>query len=131
MLVVDPVRPVEVERDPLQALEIGAQAFLDACCDDPAVQRIAVIDAPSVLGWERWREIGMRYGFGLVQTTIEEAIKAGLIRPQPAAPLAHLLFGALDEGAMVVARAADDGETRRQLGDSITSFLRALAPPPG
>src|SRR6516164_3359363 len=45
--------------DPLQALHAGTRAFLEAC-EDPAVQRIAMIDAPSVLGWERWREIGMR-----------------------------------------------------------------------
>jgi AcrR family transcriptional regulator len=114
--------------DPLQALEAGAQAFLDACCEDPAVQRIAVIDAPAVLGWERWREIGMRYGFGLVQASIEAAIDAGLIERQPAAPLAHLLLGALDESAMVLARADDGGETRRQLGAAVTRFLQALRP---
>jgi AcrR family transcriptional regulator len=122
---------MQVGGDPLQALEAGAQAFLDACCEDPAVQRIAVIDAPSVLGWERWREIGLRYGFGLVQASIEEAIAAGLIERQPAAPLAHLLLGALDEGAMVVARADDDGETRRHMGASITRFLQALRPSQG
>src|ERR1700716_1961312 len=52
--------------DPLQALHAGAQAFLDAC-EDPAVQRIALVDAPSVLGWEQWRGIGLRYGVGLLQ----------------------------------------------------------------
>jgi len=31
--------------DPLQALTAGAEAFLDAC-EDPAVQRIALVDAP-------------------------------------------------------------------------------------
>jgi AcrR family transcriptional regulator len=112
--------------DPLQALHAGAQAFLDACCEDPAVQRIAVIDAPSVLGWERWREIGMRYGLGLVQASLEAAIDAGLIERQPAGPLAHLLLGALDEGAMLLARADDDGETREQLGASIARMLDAL-----
>src|SRR4029077_16679520 len=49
--------------DPLAALQAGAQAFLDAC-EDPAVQRIALLDAPSVLGWEQWRGVGPRYGFG-------------------------------------------------------------------
>src|SRR5437764_3794597 len=34
--------------DPLQALRAGARAFFDAC-EDPAVQRISLIDAPSVL----------------------------------------------------------------------------------
>jgi AcrR family transcriptional regulator len=113
--------------DPLQALHAGAQAFLDAC-EDPAVRRIALVDAPSVLGWEQWREIGLRYGFGLVQGTVQAAMDAGLIDPQPVLPLAHLLLGAIDEGAMLIARADDDGETREQVGASVTRFLDALRP---
>ena len=113
--------------DPLQALHAGAQAFLDAC-EDPTVQRIALVDAPSVLGWEQWRAIGLEYGFGLVQNTVQAAMDAGLIDRQPVRPLAHLLLGAIDEGAMLVARADDGGETRRQVGASIARFLEALRP---
>jgi AcrR family transcriptional regulator len=113
--------------DPLQALHAGAQAFLDAC-EDPAVQRIALVDAPSVLGWEVWREIGLRYGLGLVQGTLQAAIDAGLIDPQPVSPLAHLLLGAIDEGAMLIARADDGGRTREQVGSSVARFLEALRP---
>jgi AcrR family transcriptional regulator len=113
--------------DPLQALHVGAQAFLDAC-EDPAVQRIALVDAPSVLGWEQWRAIGLEYGFGLVQGTVQAAMDAGLIDQQPVRPLSHLLLGAIDEGAMLVARADDGGETRQQVGASITRFLEALRP---
>src|ERR1700716_3383957 len=58
--------------DPLDALHLGAAAFLEAC-RRPEVQRITLIDAPSVLGWERWREIGLKYGFGL----IEEGVGGG------------------------------------------------------
>ncbi len=53
-------------RDPIELMHIGAAAWLDACAD-PEVHRIVLIDAPAVLGWERWREIGLRYGLGLVQ----------------------------------------------------------------
>jgi AcrR family transcriptional regulator len=113
--------------DPLQALEAGAQAFLDAC-ENPAVQRIALLDAPSVLGWERWREIGMRYGFGLVQETVQQAMDAGLIERQPVSALSHLLLGAIDEGAMLIARADDGGLTREQVGASVSRFLDALRP---
>jgi hypothetical protein len=70
----------------------------------------------------------MRYGFGLVQATLEAAMAAGLIEHQPPGPLAHLLLGAIDEGAMLVARADDGGETRRQVGASVERFLDALAP---
>lgn len=113
--------------DPLKALHAGAQAFLDAC-EDPAVQRIALLDAPSVLGWEQWRAIGLQYGFGLVEGTVQAAMDAGLIDCQPVRPLAHLLLGAIDEGAMLVARADDGGETREQVGASVKRFLEALRP---
>ena len=111
--------------DPMEALQAGAEAFLDAC-EDPAVQRIALLDAPSVLGWERWREIGLRFGFGLVQATLQAAIDAGQVEAEPVGPLAHLLLGAIDEGAMLVARASDDGQTRAQVGASVARFLGAL-----
>jgi AcrR family transcriptional regulator len=113
-------------QDPLQALHAGARAFLDAC-ENPAVQRIALLDAPSVLGWELWREIGLNYGFGLVEGTLAAAMEAGLIEPQPLRPLAHLLLGAIDEGAMLVARADDGGLTRAQVGAAVERFLDTLA----
>jgi AcrR family transcriptional regulator len=113
--------------DPLAGLRAGAHAFLDAC-QDPAVSRISLIDAPSVLGWEQWREIGMRYGFGLVEGVLAEAIKTGALEEQPVRPLAHLVLGAIDEAAMVVARADDDGATRRAVGESVDRFLEHLRP---
>jgi len=118
---------ISLAGDPLAALHAGAQAFLDAC-EDPAVQRIALVDAPSVLGWERWREIGLRYGFGLVQGTVQAAMDSGLIERQPVGPLAHLLLGAIDEGAMLIARARDGGRTREEVGASVARFLDALRP---
>jgi AcrR family transcriptional regulator len=113
--------------NPLEALHAGARAFLDAC-EDPAVQRIALIDAPSVLGWEQWREIGLRYGFGLVHQTLEAAMDAGLIERQPVRPLAHLLLGAIDEAAMLVARARDGGQTKREVAASVDRYLDSLRP---
>src|SRR3954469_3960653 len=55
--------------DPLRALRAGARAFL-AVCAQPEVERIVLLDAPAVLGWERWREIGLRHGLGLVAGTL-------------------------------------------------------------
>jgi AcrR family transcriptional regulator len=112
-------------RDPLEALSAGARAFLDAC-EDPAVQRIALLDAPSVLGWEQWREIGLRYAFGLVQGELEAAMSAGVIERQPVRPLAHLLLGACDEAAMLVARADDGGQTKREVAVLVDRYLDAL-----
>ncbi len=41
--------------DAASAVEAGCEAFLDLTLD-PAVRQIMLTDAPSVLGWEKWRE---------------------------------------------------------------------------
>ncbi len=40
--------------DPVDALRTGALAWIDLA-GDPVIQRIMLVDAPSVLGWEQWR----------------------------------------------------------------------------
>jgi AcrR family transcriptional regulator len=92
--------------DPLAELRTGAQAWLEACTE-PEIQRIVLLDGPAVLGWERWREIGMRYSIGLVEAVLQAAIELGQLPPQPVRPLAHVLMGAIDEAALYVATAED------------------------
>ncbi|MDX6684006.1 MAG: hypothetical protein QOF26_1628 [Baekduia sp.] len=92
--------------DPLGALRAGSRRFLEVCTE-PEFERIALLDAPAVLGWERWRAVGLRHGLGLVAGVLQAGMEAGALAPQPVTPLAHLLIGALDEGAMYVARAPD------------------------
>lgn len=111
--------------DPWEHLRAGMQAFLDACLD-PAIQRIVFLDAPSVLGWEKWREIDAKYGFGMLKNGLQATMDAGLIRTQPAEPLAHLLLGALVEAAMVIARAEDIGAARAEVGETLDQLLEGL-----
>jgi AcrR family transcriptional regulator len=101
--------------DPAAALVAGADAWLDACAQ-PEVQRIVLLDGPAVLGWQRWRVVGLRHGLGLVTALLTEAMAAGDIPEQPIAPLAHVLIGALDEAALYVALAADPGRARAEVG---------------
>jgi AcrR family transcriptional regulator len=114
--------------EPVEVLRKGAAMFLDACLE-PRVQRIALLDAPAVLGWNAWREIGARYGLGLIQEALQAALDAGAIPPQPVRPLAHVLLGALDEAAMLVARADDVVAMRREVGETIDRLLGALTAP--
>ncbi len=112
---------------PLETLEAGAEMFLDHCLE-PEVQQIVLLDAPAVLGWEQWREIGARYGLGLIEALLTAGMEAGEIRRQPIAPLAHALLGALDEIAMLVARADDPALARAEAGETLSGLLRALRP---
>jgi hypothetical protein len=86
-----------------------------------------LLDAPSVLGWERFREVGMRHGLGLVEAMLGAAVQAGAIPDQPLRPLAHLLIGAMDEAALYVARAPDPAAARAEMAPILTRLVDALA----
>jgi len=90
------------------------------------VQRVVLLDGPSVLGWETWQEIEQRYGYGLVAAGVEAAIGAGLISPQPVEALAHVLFGALTEAGMVVARADAPRTARSEMEAAMDRLLDGL-----
>jgi AcrR family transcriptional regulator len=113
--------------NPVEAMRAGSEMFLDACLE-PEVQRIVLLDAPAVLGWDRWREIGMAHGLGLVEASLQAAIEAGQIEPQPVKPLAHILMGALDEAAMLVARADEPETMRREVAGTLNRILDGLHP---
>jgi AcrR family transcriptional regulator len=112
--------------DPIEVMVLGASAWLDACAE-PEVQQIVLLDGPAVLGWQRWREIGMRYGLGLVEGLLTHAIEVGRIPPQPVSALAHVLVGALDEAALFVARADDQAAATNDMRVVITRLVAQLA----
>jgi AcrR family transcriptional regulator len=114
--------------DPLEAMALGAEAWLDAC-RQPEVQQIVLLDAPAVLGWERWRAIGQQHAMALVVGTLTAAVEAGRIPDQPVLPLAHLLIGALDEAALYVARAADQEQARDEVQAVVGRLIAGLARP--
>jgi AcrR family transcriptional regulator len=116
--------------EPYGALEAGIDAWLEACLR-PEVQQIALLDAPSVLGWEAWREIGMRYGLGLVQGALQAAMDTGALERQPVRALAHVLVGALDEAGLMVARAEDPEATRAEMSAMLRRVLAGLRPQAG
>jgi len=114
------------ESDPIVLMKLGAATWLDVCAE-PEVQRIVLIEAPAVLGWERWREISLRYGRGLVQGLVDYGISVGRVVAQPAEALSHVLIGALDEAALYVARADDPALARREVGAVIDRLVQSLA----
>lgn len=118
------------ETDPVEIMRLGSAFWLDACAD-PEVRRIVLMDAPAVLGWERWTEIGQRYNIGLVKGLIADAIESGGIPSQPVEATALTLLGALREATLYIARADDRQQARDEAGaviDRLVDALRAVAP---
>ncbi|MGZ4200942.1 MAG: TetR/AcrR family transcriptional regulator [Thermoleophilaceae bacterium] len=115
------------ESDPLAAMRAGASHWLEVC-SEPEVQRIVLLDAPAVLGWEEWREISARWSLGQIEAVLSEAMEAGLIERQPAAALAHVLMGALDEAALYIAEADDEDAARAEVDQVVARMIDNLRP---
>jgi AcrR family transcriptional regulator len=111
--------------DPMEQLRRGCGAFLDSAID-PAVRRIVLLDAPAVLGWQAWREIDAADGLGLVIEGLNAVMDTGAIERRPVEVLAHLLLGALNEAAMLVANADDPQAIRGVVGATVDHLLDCL-----
>jgi AcrR family transcriptional regulator len=114
------------ETDPLAALRVGCRAFLDACLD-PVFRRIALVDAPGALGWERWRSIDARHGFGLLVAGLRAAADGRRVSPEHLEERAHLLLAALIEAALLIGHSDAVDATREAMGTLIDEHIDALA----
>jgi AcrR family transcriptional regulator len=87
--------------DPVEALRAACRTWV-RLAGDPTIRRIAIIDAPAVVGWQKWREIDGRHNFGMLRATLEAIAATGQIRKDSVDLLAHLLLAALLEAALVI-----------------------------
>jgi len=110
---------------PAAAIRATVEPWLDICVD-PEVRQLLLLDAPSVLGWERCRDITQRYSLGMTERLLVEAMNAGQMAVQPPRALAHILIGALDEAAMVIATAEDRDQARADVGEVLRHLLGGL-----
>ena len=99
----DAVRPLS--GDAWKQLFVSIQSRFDYIASSPEAQRILLIDGPSVLGWQRWRELQADVTLGPLQQTLEILIEQGRIPEQPTGPVAQLLLAALNDAALSVAGA--------------------------
>lgn len=66
-------------RDPLDALVQGSIRWIEKT-SEPEARRILMIDAPTVLGWERWQALDDRLSQASLAEGMKAAIAAGAIR---------------------------------------------------
>jgi len=109
--------------DPVGALRAGCRAWLRLACD-PTVRRIVLLDAPTVVGWERWREIDERHAFGLIKTGVAAAWKADASGGSDTA--AHVLFAGMIELTLLVARSDRPRAALAEAESATDALLAAL-----
>jgi AcrR family transcriptional regulator len=112
--------------DALEILASSMNGFLDAAANNLETQRILLVDAPAVFGWDRWRELEADYGVGAIEAMLTAALENNLIEPQPLRSLAHLLLGLVDEAALYIANAADKAMASEQMTAHVNRLIAGL-----
>ncbi|OBH56669.1 TetR/AcrR family transcriptional regulator [Mycobacterium sp. E2479] len=111
--------------DPVEIMRLCSGLWLDACAE-PEIQRIVLLEALAILGWERWSDIGQRYNIGFVTGLLTDAIESGSIPHQPVEATALTIMGALREATLYIARADDQRKARADAGAVMDRLIDAL-----
>lgn len=119
------VEAMRAAPDPLAALRIGCLAWI-RLAGDPVTRQIAVIDAPAVLGWQRWRELDEQGPLGVIRELLADAAEAGYIKAPHVDAFAHIVLAALNEVALMIARADDHAEALATAESAVAEFLDRL-----
>jgi AcrR family transcriptional regulator len=96
----------ERETDPWEQLIAGCHAFVAASLDAD-VQRIVLIDAPAVLGWQTWRTIDAALSMRALRQHLADLMAHEMLPALPLDVLTHTLSGAMNEVSLYIASAAD------------------------
>jgi AcrR family transcriptional regulator len=116
--------------DPVASLRAGFAAWLQLALD-PGVQRIALLDPPAVVGWTRWRQIDEQHILGGLRASMRRIAKQGRLPPGDVDLLTHMLLAAVNEAALLIAR-AEDPKAALQTGQAAVDALidRLTGDPP-
>jgi AcrR family transcriptional regulator len=112
------------------ALHAASVAWIDLA-GDPVFRQIMLIDAPSVLGWERWRIEGGRRALDGTRTLLQAVADEGHLAPGLVNAFAHMLLAALDELALMIAHAEDSAAALAESRAAIEELLSRLTDAPG
>jgi AcrR family transcriptional regulator len=113
------------DTNPIAALRSGALAWVELA-GDPVVQRVLLIDAPSVLGWERWRALEERHALGLVKGVLAAIAEQGDLDPALIDVFSHVILASINEIALLVARSDQPGREAQLGADAIDEVLSRL-----
>ena len=111
--------------DPVDMLRIGCVTWIRNA-GDPVVQQIMLIDAPAVLGWQRFRELDEQSVLGQFRAALEAAAAMGRVEARHVDVFSHLVLAAVNEAAMLVARSSDPAAAMPGTQDAFEEFLRRL-----
>lgn len=111
--------------DPWNQLLLGCRAFITAVVE-PQNKRIMLIDGPSVVGWEAWREMDEQNSMTHLREQLVLMQEQGILKPVPVDALTHALSGALNECSLWIAQMPETAGGLQETMDVITGMLEGF-----
>jgi len=111
--------------DPVAALRAGSRVWF-RLAGDPVVQQTMLIDAPAVLGWQRWRDLDEQSSLGMIRAALSYAADAGSIERRHVDAFAHIVLAASNEVALMIGRAEDRAAALSAGESALTEFFDRL-----
>ncbi|QXV56329.1 TetR/AcrR family transcriptional regulator [Amycolatopsis sp. TNS106] len=121
-------RAADAAPDSWAGLLAGCRAFLTAATD-PDTQQIMLLDGPSVVGWQDWRELDEESSARHLAEALTELMTGGVLAERPVEPLVRLLSGAMNEAAVWLAHSPDPKADLAATMDTLTPMIEALRLP--
>lgn len=118
------------DADPQSLLRAGYLAWV-RLAGEPVVRRILLIDAPSVLGWRRWRAMEEQYGLGMLKDVLQTAVDQGRLAQELVDPFSHMLLATGNELALMIALADDVPAAQASSEAAFDELVTRLLQPPG
>lgn len=117
------------DADPRTLLKTGYMAWV-RLAGEPVVRRILLIDAPTVLGWRRWRQMEEQYGLGMLKDVLQAAVNEGQLAQDLIEPFSHMLLATGNELALMIALADDVPAAQASAEAAFDEFVTRLLRPP-
>jgi AcrR family transcriptional regulator len=111
--------------DPLVLMTAGIDLFL-AECTHQDFRRIALEEAPTALGWARWKQLDEHYFLGLVRGGLDSLAATGGYDIAAGDLTARMLLAALGEAGLAMAASPEPETERRRARTAILQFLQGL-----
>jgi AcrR family transcriptional regulator len=127
-VTVDLAAAVSGRTDPVDVMRTAALAWIGLAAD-PVIQRVVLVDAPSVLGWERWRDMDGGRTLGTLRAMLQAVSDSGRLPSELVSPFSHMILAALDEIVLVVARADDPAAAVAEGRMAVEALLDRLLRP--
>ena len=109
-----------------EAFVAGARVVL-ADMGSSTYQQVALTDAPSVFGWHEWRTVDASIGLQTLRAGLDMLQDDGFLGDVDLDAFAVLLFGALTEGTITLAK-GDAAIERDRLVEMLCRIVLALSP---